>query len=472
MKQRHHPILVAIIVLVFTSLACQALGTEPTATQAPQQPETQQPAATEAASQSAVEPATVASQGAGIVCVGSTTGLSCLNETGWQTYTDENSDLPNKYLYAGAVCPDGQIAIAHINGVVLFDGTTFKQIPEMDGSTSPDAVACDTDGGVWVAHFQGVSHYAKGQWTTYGSDKLASGESANELVYDVEAAPDGKVWVVTSRSVAMFENETWTIFQEGQGFNSSRFFNALTLDAKGRPWAAHSNGVDVFENGAWTSIDKTDYNTPESIAVDAKGQTWLGTLSDGAYVFDGTAWTHYDRTSENLRSNDVASITADSSGRVWFGTSYGLTVFDGANWQTLLMSNSSLHDNDIQFVVVTNDGPALPALEEKANGSLTGKLEDANNTPMADMRVEICVETIGSSFNGDTPCSDQPFFLTTKTDANGVFLFEDVPAGYYVIVAETTTGWAQLTDEFGITSEKTLIQAGEAYDIETLTLEN
>lgn len=472
MKQRHHPILIAIIVLVFTSLACQALGTEPAATQAQQQPETQQPAATEAASQSAVEPATVASQGAGIVCVGSTTGLSCLNETGWKTYTDENSDLPNKYLYAGAVCPDGQIAIAHINGVVLFDGKTFKQIPEMDGSTSPDAVACDTDGGVWVAHFQGVSHYAKGQWTTYGSDKLASGESANELVYDVEAAPDGKVWVVTSRSVAMFENEAWTIFQEGQGFNSSRFFNALTLDAKGRPWAAHSNGVDVFENGAWTSIDKTDYNTPESIAVDAKGQTWLGTLSDGAYVFDGTAWTHYDRTSENLRSNDVASITADSSGRVWFGTSYGLTVFDGANWQTFLMSNSNLHDNDIQFIVVTNDGPALQALEEKAKGSLTGKLEDANNTPMADMRVEICVETIGSSFNGDTPCSDQPFFLTTKTDANGVFLFENVPAGYYVIVAETTTGWAQLTDEFGITSEKTLIQAGEAYDIETLTLEN
>ena len=122
MKQRHHPILVAIIVLVFTSLACQALGTEPTATQAPQQPETQQPVATEPPSQPAVEPATIVSKGTGILCAGSTTGLSCLNENGWQTYTDENSDLPNKYLYAGAVCPDGQIAIAHINGVVLFDG--------------------------------------------------------------------------------------------------------------------------------------------------------------------------------------------------------------------------------------------------------------------------------------------------------------------------------------------------------------
>jgi hypothetical protein len=90
---------------------------------------------------------------------------------------------------------------------------------------------------------------------------------------------------------------------------------------------------------------------------------------------------------------------------------------------------------------------------------------------MVDKTIEICVETIGLSFSGDTPCSDQPFFISTKTDANGVFLIENVPAGYYVVIAETDTGWAQLTDQYGITSERTLIQAGEQYDIETLTLE-
>jgi hypothetical protein len=270
----------------------------------------------------------------------------------------------------------------------------------------------------------------------------------------------------------MFEHDQWTVFQEGKGFNGSRFFNALAVDAQGRPWAAHSNGMDVFENGTWQSIEKNDYSSPESLAVDAKGQAWFGTLINGVYLFDGSTWTNHDQASGVLPSNHVTSISADSGGRVWFGTSYGLVAFDGTNWQTFLMSNSDLGDNDIEFVVTTNDGPVrVPAPEEKARGSLTGKLETADGTPLADIKVEICVETLASTFSGDTPCSDQPFFLSTKTNADGVFLIEDVPAGYYVIVAETGAGnWAQLTDQFGITSERTLIQAGEKHDIETLKL--
>jgi hypothetical protein len=375
-------------------------------------------------------------------------------------------------LYAGAVCPDGSFAITHINGVVTFDGTTFNDIPESEAATSPEGIACAADGSIWVAHFQGVSHYADGKWTTYGSGQLASGDSANELVYDVKVAPDGKVWVITSRSVAMFENDAWTVYQEGQGFNGSRFFNALAMDAKGRPWAAHSGGVDVFENNAWTSIAKSDdYTTPESLAVDAKGGVWFGTLSDGAFLYDGKTWIQHSRYSE-LLSNHVAALATDSSGRVWLGTTYGLTVFDGANWQTFLMSNSDLGNNDVRFIAVNKDGPTLPAVAEKAKGSIKGKLENADGTPLANARVEICVETLASTFSGNTPCSDQPFVLSTETDADGTFNIADVPAGYYVIVAETAIDkWAQLTDEFGITSEKTLIQAGEEHDFKTLTVE-
>ena len=70
------------------------------------------------------------------------------------------------------------------------------------------------------------------------------------------------------------------------------------------------------------------------------------------------------------------------------------------------------------------------------------------------------------------PAPTSPSFLSTKTNAEGDFLIENVPAGYYVIVAESSPGnWAQLTDQYGISSERTLIGAGEAHDIQTLTLQ-
>lgn len=475
MKHRDAHLLLAVLVLALASLACQAVTApiKPTATSISSpldQPAlTEQPTAMPA--QTSIEPATMTSKGPGMLCAGSRTGLSCLDESGWKIYTHENSDLPSNYLYAGAVCPDGSLAIAHSSGISLFDGKTWKLIPATDAYSSAEDLACEQDGGIWVAHFKGVSHYANGKWISYGSEKLGSGESASELVYNVKVAPDGKVWVLAARSVAMFANDTWTVFQEGQGFSGSRFFNTLTLDAKGRPWAAHSDGVDVYNEGSWLSIKKSDYTSPKSVAVDAKGQVWLGTLNDGVSMFDNNAWTQYSRSSESLTSNYVAALAVDGSGHVWLGTTYGLTVFDGKTWRNMLMSNSGLGDNDVKFILVTNDGPNVPAAAEKEKASLTGKLRDADKKPLVGMRVEICVETLGSSFTGETPCADQPFFLSTKTDENGVFLFENLPAGYYVVVAETGNGWAQLTDQFGITSERTLIQAGEKVDLENLTLE-
>ncbi|MFT3892454.1 MAG: hypothetical protein QM730_12535 [Anaerolineales bacterium] len=79
MKQKHYPILLAVVALVLASLACQAMSNpEPSTTQEPGQPTaTQEAASTEEPSRPSVEPAIVESKGAGIACIGSTTGLSC-----------------------------------------------------------------------------------------------------------------------------------------------------------------------------------------------------------------------------------------------------------------------------------------------------------------------------------------------------------------------------------------------------------
>jgi hypothetical protein len=478
MKPKLLPILLAALVLLLASLACQALEGGGVSAPAPDvvvEPESPAPDPEPQGEPPTVEaamPEPVASKGPGLACFGlRSAGITCLDENGWKTYTRANSDLASDFVQAAGACPDGRIAIAHSNGVSLFDGAVWQQIAKSDGYSSVDAISCAEDGTLWVAHFRGVSRYAGGNWQTFSAELLATGEYANELVYNVIPSPDGRVWAVTSRSVAAFENDEWTVYQPGDGFEDNLFFNALTLDSLERPWVGYSNGVAYFEGGAWRQIGKPDFSSPQAMTLDANGRVWLGSTTSGLTFFDGSVWTNYTVNSNHLPTDRVNALAADSMGRIWAGTSYGLVVVDGSTWQTYRMENSDIGDNFIEFIAIINDGPSLPALVEKETGTLTGKLEDAASKPLAGMRVEICVEPLGSQFSGDTPCSEQPFFLSTETDANGIFRFENVPTGYYVFVAETGDGWAQLTTEFGIGSERSLIQPGEDYDIGTLTLE-
>jgi sugar lactone lactonase YvrE len=482
MKTKLSPVFVSILFLLLASLACQALdapvevelpATAPAASEdaapaadSPPAADSSAPAAPAVALPDPIQPS-----GAGMACFGLRAGgMTCLDENGWQTFTRDNSGLPSNFVQAAGVCPDDRILIAHSDGLSLFDGANWETVPKSSDYSTADAVACAPDGRLWVAHFKGVSVYFDGAWTLYPSELLATGEAANQLVYGVAASPDGRVWAVTSRSVAVFENEGWQVFQEGQGFDESVFFNALTVDSLDRPWAGLSKGAAYYD-GEWTVVAKPGYGSPSGMVFDASGRLWFGTSISGLSMYNGNTWVDFNRQLGTLPSDKVRGMAADSLGRVWVATTYGLVVFDGDSRETYQMKNSDIGDNELRFVVVVKDGPVIPAVEERESGSMTGKLEKSDGTPLSGMRVEICIESLGSQFSGDTPCSDQPFFLATATDENGVFSFADVPAGYYVLVAETGEGWAQLTTEFGIGAERTPILPGQDYDIGTLTLE-
>jgi hypothetical protein len=135
------------------------------------------------------------------------------------------------------------------------------------------------------------------------------------------------------------------------------------------------------------------------------------------------------------------------------------------------MDNSDLPVNDLKSVAVVADGPDLPAPTQKESGTLRGKVKNSDGSPVANATVEICVEIIGSQFFGETPCSDQPFFVTGTTDAEGNFVFENLPTGYYTLVMKVGDGWAQLTGEFGSISEQVLVRPGQDEDIGDITIE-
>ncbi len=408
-------------------------------------------------------PAPAAPTGAGRVCLGFwDQGVACLDESGWQTYSTANSELPTDSVEAGIFCPDGRLAIAHYKGISLVQDQQWEQIPELgEGYGMARYLACDKDGQIWAAHYKGVSRYVSGAWQTYNIGLLATVELPNEYVNRIFATPDGKIWALTARSVALFADDKWTIFQKGQGLPEAP--SALVLDAAGRPWIWDRNGVAVYDNGSWRHFVASAPVGAAFFSLDARGWLWQGVYDMGLAAFDGETWSSYSRETKSLSTDKIYALTTDSLGRVWVGTTYGLSVFDGSQWQTYRMDNSDLVDNRIGFIVVERDGPVLPPTADKEAGSVTGKL------PLRGKRVEICAEAVDDTFFGETPCAGQPFSLSTRSDEEGYFVFENVPAGFYYLFGETNNGWAKLIDEIGF-GERILVKAGEQYDLGQLQI--
>lgn len=408
---------------------------------------------------------------AGIACMGSPgNGVTCLGPDGWQRYTRDNSPLGGDYVKRIAVCPDKRVLFLHSGGISAFDGETWKEYQGGWGPGSGEALACDFAGGIWVAHFQGVSYYDGSSWATFPASELATGSEASDLVRDLALDLDGKVWVVTAKSVAVRQDGEWTVYQKGQGFEETLFFDRVALDGFGRPWVAFGRGVLLFDDGVWKSFETPGFFTVESLVVDYQVRPWLGTLNDGAFVLEEGGWLTFDETSSELPGRHVQDIAVDAMDRVWLGTEWGLAIYDGMTWHSYRMDNADLTDNDISAVAVVGSGPLLPAPLEKEPGSMRGQIVCQDGQPLARAEVEICVEALGSWYYGETFCSDQPFIARAETNDAGDFEVLDLPAGYYIVTVNTGETWARLSGDLGFVSKRALVEAGRECDLGELIL--
>lgn len=402
-----------------------------------------------------------------LACFSSISGIACLGTEGWEIFTSDNSSLPIGSFDDIEACPGGRVAAVHSTGVAMYDGEQWTNYEGESGMLiGASAVACD-ETGFWLAYMQGVMHYDGNGYIDYPAAQIDADAS---MFDDIALAPDGAVWVISNNTVSKFDGQAWTTYKEGQGFNETFFFQSILVDASGIPWVSHSSGLLHLEGDVWKENSNNKLVGVNGIALDAEKRVWISTYN-GLFTFEKGGWTQSDLQDKAGVSNHTNSVAIDSQGRIWTTTDYGIAIFDGSAWSTYFMHTADLPDNEIKSVSISGAGPTLPVPLEKASGSLSAQLLDANGQPLAGAQVEICVQRMGDQYYGDTPCDGQPFVAKGETDAEGRFTIENLPTGYYIVTYFHNSEWAQLVGQYGSFSERVLVEPDKNTDIGEIKLQ-
>lgn len=218
--------------------------------------------------------------------------------------------------------PEGRVRLVYITGLAL-DG-----VP---------------DGGYWVAHSEGVSHFDGAAWRTY---TVADGLPDNETLA-VTRTRSGEVWVGTPKGVARLApsaGSRWQVFHKADGL-ASEAATVIFEDRQGRVWLGDGNnttgGLSVYDGQTWRTYSTADglaHNVVTAMLEDSQGALWVATgfSSQGgvSLLLDSGGWRNLHQ-SDGLAGGKARSIFQDNHGNYWIGSEYdGIAVFDGDPFQT------------------------------------------------------------------------------------------------------------------------------------------
>jgi len=413
-----------ITILLLTPLGCMHHNSSSTTTQFKEVASSPQYTTTLQASKTETE-----NIGNGFACFASDYGVTCLNDTGWQNYTEVNSILQINRIRDMVACHDGKIYGAMINGLAVFDGNNWSvlHVPE---DRQVYNIACDDGGSIWITCPRCIGRYQNGTWTMYESSEFTSGSVYSDNMRGIAIAPDGIVWIATGDSIVEYDGSSWKEYRQGNGFQDILNFQLIAVDSKGRTWACSDSYLYWFENNEWKREPIASGKLEFSMTTDPQNRVWLNT-NVGSSIYDGFKWDSISYKAGKNHANEIRDVAFDGSGRTWLAMTYGIDVVSGISWIHYRMDNADLVDNKINYIAVVGDGPILPLRISKNTGSINGEII-LDHERVKNAILELCVEFPETGRSGD-PCKGQPFVIRASTNENGKFTVGDLPSGYYYL---------------------------------------
>lgn len=159
--------------------------------------------------------------------------------------------------------------------------------------------------------------------------------------------------------LTLMDTSVWVNYNKKTSSIPDDYVYDIIIDNNNAKWfATGEKGVVKYNNGIWETFNKENsgliHNITTVIKKDDNGRIWIGT-SGGLSIYNKSNWSNFNTTNSGLPSDAISDINFTSDGVAWIGTQNGLVRFDGTNWQVYNISNSDIPANFVTTITIDND---------------------------------------------------------------------------------------------------------------------
>jgi hypothetical protein len=235
--------------------------------------------------------------------------------TAWKTILKNDDDGPAFAVYAD---PSGNTWIGNWKGIFLASG---KSVEQVDGTTGPVSVICDSKEGIYAAGPNGI-------WLYDGNKFRKTNYTVSRSIRSMFSDGSGGLWIASDVGLYHCMPKRTEHFVTTDKLVSA-YVRGVEKDKGNNIWAACLGGVSVLSNNIRQANIGVTEGCP-SIYINCirqapDGSMWVGTQV-GVVRFhpDGTHTLRFSR--RWLLDDNVQDIQFDDSGTAYIATPKGVSV--------------------------------------------------------------------------------------------------------------------------------------------------
>ncbi len=237
----------------------------------------------------------------------------------WSVLDQDNSIIPFDSVTCILRDGNGLLWVSWKNGLASFDGSSWKNIPEMSGKRVTSLVVQGI-GIIWAGidgdqQTGGLARFKDGEWKFYNT--ATTGIPSSQII-SMAIDHDQRLWIGSAdKGITCYNGLEWTEYNpENTGFISARI-NAITIDPDGNAWAGTSASELILFTTTNPVILSTGTGKPvTSVVTDKNGMLWVGTAGAGILTYQAGKWKSYTKENSFLPGDSILIMASHPHGNV------------------------------------------------------------------------------------------------------------------------------------------------------------